>query len=202
MSLPSNQKKIRNKKRHINKIAQWKLSYINLDLTALDIHNRDYVKLWIDPWYRISFRNPPIWIQRIMLESLLEILQSWKQQLENLEEEYYLKIWIFDKEFMKTQVVVAYRDRLNFYDNTFKNSADIKKMSFDKFGKILDKYSNLELEFCVWEELRFVKLDEMDETEISLMYKKQYKVSEVIINGEKDICFSKHLDNVWIGKLK
>lgn len=35
--------------------------HIDLDIEQLCRNNRDYVKLWIDPFYRLTRRNPPMW---------------------------------------------------------------------------------------------------------------------------------------------
>lgn len=78
----SNKKKIRGWKRRIKQIEQWKQRHIALDMERLVRHNRDYVKIWIDPFYRLTRRNPPIWYSRLILGAMIEIHQSWLQQMQ------------------------------------------------------------------------------------------------------------------------
>lgn len=69
----SNKKKIHGWKRRIKQIEQWKQRHIDLDIERLCRNNRDYVKLWIDPFYRLTRRNPPMWYYRLILESMIEM---------------------------------------------------------------------------------------------------------------------------------
>jgi len=57
-NLYSNKKKIRGWKRRIKSIETWKQRHIHLDIAQLEQYHRDYVKLWISPWYRLTKRNP------------------------------------------------------------------------------------------------------------------------------------------------
>lgn len=95
-----------------------------MDIEQLCRSNRDYVKLWIAPFYRLTRRNPPMWYSRLLLEALIEVYQSWYQQMKRLNEPFYLKIWLYNPNFINSQIVVAFRDCLDYYDNTFDKSND------------------------------------------------------------------------------
>jgi hypothetical protein len=69
-----------------------------LDLHHLKEYHRDYVKIWIHPFSSLQPIKPPIWYQRLVLNSLIE--------------PYYLKIWLFIPNFMSSQVVVYFHNEL------------------------------------------------------------------------------------------
>lgn len=112
-------RKIRGWKRRVKKIQQWKNTYLELDMAALEAYDRDYVKVWIAPFFSLQKHTLPMWYKRLVIQALTEIHASWKMQLDTLGEPYYLKLWIFEKGFMWSQVVVSVRRNLHFYDQTF-----------------------------------------------------------------------------------
>lgn len=134
----SNKKKIRNWKRQIRRVNQWKDSHFNLDLNNLLVYKRTYIKIWIDPWYRLTRRNPPMWLCRLIFESMCEIYDHWKSQLEALNEPYYLKIWLYDPHFINSQIVVAIKDQIDYYNKVFNEADAIKQfpsLKYDTQGK-------------------------------------------------------------------
>lgn len=112
----TNKKKVRGWKKQIKKIEKWKQSVWHLDMAYLAQHQRDYAKLWIDPWYRLIRRNPPLWYRRLLLQAMFEVYMNWYKQLKATGEEFYLRIWLYEPNFINSQIVVAYRDFLDFYD--------------------------------------------------------------------------------------
>ncbi|MDN4617549.1 hypothetical protein QCD85_05535 [Paenibacillus sp. PsM32] len=109
-NLDYNKKKIRGWKRRIKQIEDWKQRYIHLDIEQLERHHRDYVKLWINPFYQLTKRNPPVWYARLIFGAMIEVYESWYQQLKLLNEPFYLKIWLYDPNFISSQIVVAFRE--------------------------------------------------------------------------------------------
>ena len=122
-------KKIRGEKKRLRDIENWVVTNKNLDLAYLKERHRDYVKFWVNPFYRLNLTNSRymkpsgIYFESMVL-GLIEIYQSWKQSLDMLNEPYYLKIWLFQKEPERSQVVCAIRDCLHFYDTTFELAED------------------------------------------------------------------------------
>lgn len=103
----------------MKQIEQWKNRYMHLDLEELRASPRDYVKLWIDPFYRLTRRNPPVWYSRLLLAAMIKVYHSWSRQMAGFNEPFYLRIWFYHPNFIQSQIVVAFRDALHFYDNTF-----------------------------------------------------------------------------------
>lgn len=112
--------KIRGWKRRVRDIERWKAYNMQLDLSLLEKYDRDYVKLGSLSFYSLFRKyNLPTWYKRLIIQALIEVYDSWKQDLEKLDEPYYLKVWIFEEDILYSQVVASYREMLHFYDTTF-----------------------------------------------------------------------------------
>lgn len=119
ISFDFRKRKIRGWKRRVKKIERWKQAYLALDREALAKYNRDYVKVWIAPFFSLQVYTLPFWYKRLVIQALLEIYASWKQTLDEGDESYYLKIWVFEKDIMRSQVMVSVGELLHFYDQSF-----------------------------------------------------------------------------------
>ena len=204
MSNPfSNKKKIRNWKRQTKRVTTWKESHLTLDMDYLLQSNSAYVKIWIDPWYRLTRRNPPLWLARKMYEGLCEIYISWKKQLDELNEPYYLKIWLFDPWFINSQVVAAIRDDINFYSNTFNPPQKVKVFPEDRFSSIV--YTG-EFNWSQYldEDFYFEKFDDLSEIDIRELIKKAHIIEQASFEGGKvtDTCYRINKGDVWVGSMK
>lgn len=115
----SNKKKVRGWKRRVRQLERLRQAHLRLDMDALRAAEREYVKIWLDPWSRLVPRNPPYWYRRRILAAFMDILHSWRDALEATGEPYYLELWLFHPDFHGTQVVAAIGDMVNFYDNAF-----------------------------------------------------------------------------------
>lgn len=121
-------KKIRGWKRRKRAIENWKQRNLILDKDLLIDDSRDYVKIWIAPFYTLDEYDLPYWYKQLLLDALIEIYHSWQTEIDSLNRKYYLKIWLFEKNFMRSQVVVAIDDFLHFYDNSFGYLMNVKKL--------------------------------------------------------------------------
>jgi len=119
----SNRKKVRGWKRRLRQLERFRQAHLRLDVEALRAAERQYVKIWLDPWSRLVPRNPPWWFRRRILAALIDIHASWRQALEALGEPYYLELWLFHPDFHSTQVVAATGSCIDFYDNVFEPAA-------------------------------------------------------------------------------
>ena len=115
----SNKKKVRGWKRRVRQLERLRQAHLRLVVDALRVAEREYVKIWLDPWSRLVPRNPPYWYRRRILAAFMDILHSWRDALEATGEPYYLELWLFHPDFHGTQVVAAGGDMIGFYDNTF-----------------------------------------------------------------------------------
>jgi len=195
-----NKKKIRNWKRQIRRVYQWKNSHYNLDLNNLLVNKRTYTKIWIDPWYRLTRRNPPVWLCKLMFECMCEIYDNWKSQLEALDEPYYLKIWLYDPHFINSQIVVAIKEDIDYYENVFNKTKDIKQFPLQKYDP-QGKINNFKWKQFLDEDFIFKKFNELTEPEIKEYSKKAHLIEEVSFDNGKytDTCFRIRNGDVWVG---
>jgi hypothetical protein len=145
-------KKIRGHRRRWNDIDQWVTTHKNLDLDYLKEYQRDYAKIRVHPWSGISLTNsqtpePKGQTKTKILSGLIEIHDSWKRELDQLGENYYLKIWLFEPRFARSQVVCAIGDYLDFYENTFFKPDESKKFNPAKYGQLKDEIENFNWEY-------------------------------------------------------
>lgn len=137
-------KKIRGKNRILRNIRHWTECHRHLDLENLQHAGRDYVKFWVKPFCNLNITNsrypePTDEIKEELLQGLLTIYQNWKIQLDTLNKPYYLKIWPFQNQIRRSQVVCAIDDYLNFYDNTFEM---VEHTNFHELYQIFDSNFN------------------------------------------------------------
>ncbi|GMK38078.1 hypothetical protein PCCS19_11320 [Paenibacillus sp. CCS19] len=201
-NLFTNKKKIRNWKRRVRNVHKWKKSYLHLDLEQLLKNEKTHLKIWIDPWYRLARRNPPHWLRKIMFEGLTEICLNWKKQLDELKEPYDLQIWLYDPNFINSEVVVAIRGSLESYNRTFNKASNIK--DFPKEYYLSSQFlSELEWGHYLEEDYYFLTLDDLTDTEVDKL-KNRAIVEEVIFNNgsSKDTCFRINKGDVWVATVK
>ena len=127
-------KKLRGGKRRLRNIKFWIENNKNLDLDGLIQHEREYVKFHVAPWSWLELKTiypqPKKAHKNAILLGLIEIYTAWQEQLDALKSPYYLKIWWFEKNIKKSQVVCAIQSKIDFYENTFSkpdHSSALKK---------------------------------------------------------------------------
>ncbi len=150
-------KKIRGNNRVLQNIEYWKVKNKKLDLDNLLSQNRDFTKIWVEPYSNISFLNskypePKGKIRAHILSGLLDIYTSWKTTLDKLNQEYYLKIWLYDMRFSKSQVVCAIGPFLDFYDSTFYKPEEQREINLDSYGIHKKSMEILNWEYALDEE--------------------------------------------------
>tara|TARA_R110001606_G_scaffold399186_1_gene581383 strand:+ start:909 stop:1550 length:642 start_codon:yes stop_codon:yes gene_type:complete len=143
-----NAKKLRGHHRIFKNIAAWKNSSLLLDLTDLERYQRECVKVWVRPFSDMSIAGKPVpkpkrKSRTLIIQSLLDIFNSWELQLKTLNKPYYLAIWLYEPNIEYSQVVCAMDDFLHFYDVTFYRPEVQKTMPTQNYGslkKALDSF--------------------------------------------------------------
>ncbi len=120
-------RKIRGHKRRWNKINKWIVEESVLDVEYLKQNLYWYSDIAIHPWCDISltrsqFPEPKRQTKKHILQGLENIYDNWKIELEKLNQPYYLKVWIYEPRFSKSQVVCAIDERIEHYKNVFNQS--------------------------------------------------------------------------------
>lgn len=189
-------KKIRGFKRHKRNIEKWKMSQKHLNMDDLKRNKRDYVKVWINPFYGLKKYHIPNWYKKEIINSLIEIYDYWNGQLKDDYNDYYLKIWLFEKNFMSSQVVVSVDNYRNFYDRTFENdrnnvklpehsqTSSTKKLNWDKKYTVTlyekdELEDNLKEGILTKKEVQHIK-DESDDLK-EILGKQMYVVKDDVV---------------------
>lgn len=127
-------KKIRGGRRRLKAIRLWVENNKTLDIDYLLYHEKDYVKFRVDPWGRfiinnIEFPQPKKTFKKELINGLVKIYCEWEEQLKTLNTPYYLKIWLFEKDLKKSQIVCAINSKIDFYLNTFEEINNSEKLN-------------------------------------------------------------------------
>lgn len=150
-------RKIRGHKRRWKEIDNWVDAYKNIDIDSLKSRQRDYAKISVHPWSSISLLNSEILCptgktKMKIFKGLIEIYNAWKNELDQLGELYYLKIWLYEPRFLKSQVVCAIGDCLDFYTKTFFKPDDTKVLNPKNYGLLEKEVSQFAWEYCLDED--------------------------------------------------
>ena len=129
-------KKIRGHKRIWKGIENWKNHNLQLDLEQVKSYQREYTKIWVRPYSDLCLGNsstpvPKGKTRKKIIAGLFKIHANWKKQLDTLNEPYYLKIWFYNSDISRSQVVCAIGDFISFYDSTFHNPKENKPFPFN-----------------------------------------------------------------------
>ncbi len=134
-------KKIRGHKKKWAEIDAWIAANKQLDIGNLKTYQRDHTKIWVHPWSGITVTNsqipePKRETKRRIIKGLIAIYEGWKASLDQLNEPYYLKIWLYEPRLFKSQVVCAIEKELTFYENTFFAPPDPKEFYPAHYGAL------------------------------------------------------------------
>ena len=206
-------KKIRGEKRRIRKIKQWIDDHLDLDIAYLKRYQCEYVKFWVDPWNRLSLTNsqypqPQGIYKELFFNGLLQIYMSWKEQLDFLDQPYYLKIWLFENDLKRSQVVCVIGEKIEHYQNLFEKPLDEASLSIVEWQEVSDMMKKIN-----WEKKIEITLYEKDWLGRPDDYKtqKNYEDTKKWFNNnviekyrevkriDGDEYYIVETDNVWIG---
>ena len=158
----------------------------------------------------MDFPQPKKAFKRALINGLVEIYTSWQDQVKKLNKPYYLKIWLFEKDLKKSQVVCAIDYKIDFYSNTFEEIINSKKAN--PFQNINTKLNDFQ-----WQ----MALDNLYIEDDIIQNKKEYSSEKDYLQAKKwfnKVVLKKYkrietfeenrsfyvLDNdvVWLGEIK
>lgn len=153
------QRKIRGQRRRQKSIDRWVRDTMSFGLVNYLISERDRcdAKIEVHPWSGISLTKGAIpepigKTKQKMLDGLLDIYECWKTQLDTLNQPYYLKLWLFEPRFSRSQVVCAIGDSLHFYDHTFFKPEVAKSLLPANYGNLKARLEKLRWEYYLDED--------------------------------------------------
>lgn len=192
----SNRKKVRGWKRRLRELERFRLAHLALDVDALRQSEVVYVKLWLDPWSRLVPRDPPVWFRRRVLAAFLDILRSWHGALEATGEPFYLRLWLFDPRFDRTQVVAATGDRIRWYEGSFEPEPGAPRLPPPHLGDPAYDLTAVEWEPCLDTDV-LLPDDTVDMGELGRLVLRASRLEQTS-DGQALLLFDRGL--VWLGK--
>jgi len=199
MKYPTNRKKIRGWKKQIKKIDAWYEKNKVPNITVIESYQHEYTKVWIDPWFRLTKRNPPVWYFRLILDSFERLYTNWEFELDKTEFSYDLQLWIFEKNYVQSELVcIRTENKGDTIKDFFTDCPELREFPIAKF-----KTEHFKPELFDWtlkyDTLNYYKsMDELTEKDIDKLLKNGYQRIEE--SGEQR--FWKPCDYVWIGRKK
>lgn len=204
-----NKKTILSKKiiRQINKSISDSEHKLNIDF----LKEEKYYNYEIEEWYGEEFGIKGE-LRKKIIETLLKTYFEWKNELDKLNKEYYLAIWLYNPRMLKSEIVCAIDEKVNYYENE-KFLASNKNSEFDlnQFGVL-----SPELQKFTWD--RKIDLDAVEEWEINLpkeqyesekkynkdqkFYNKLIREKFHVVEKDNEKIYFHPKGDVWIGKLK
>ncbi|WP_235976322.1 hypothetical protein [Niallia circulans] len=182
---------------------------MNLDMDYLRNYQRQYEKLWIHPFYGLERRTPPNWYNSLLLDAMIEVYLEWHQKMKKEDVDFYLKLWLYDPHFINSQIVVAYRNCLDFYDETFKRRQENKRFPFDKFHSLRDKLEQFEWDLHIESDYydendlnEWLEEGALTEKEVSRIKEKAYDAVRIKEEDGSFLQYSLDKGDVWIGTLR
>lgn len=140
-------RKTRGYNRKVKEIEQWANQDTLLNKEFLAQYGRDYVKFEVYPWNSLKCWDKKSWYaeptgnaKKLLVEALVTIYNHWKIQLDKLGQPYYLKIWLYEPQISKSQVVCAIGDKIEYYNALFKKQDNIAKAAKGPVTKGLDNF--------------------------------------------------------------
>ncbi len=182
MAIQYNYKKIRGKKRRIKQIQKWKEQNFNIELNKF---NFAHVKIKVSPWSRnFAKGSPPLWYRRLILSAMFEIYHNWKNQLIEMREPFYLKIWLFHPRFSNSQVVAGIRERIDWYENIFA-IPDNQDQPFPYQEYASNRYNlhDMAWELRIDDIMHWEKYNELTPQEVEVFQKTAYSITQAS-NGD------------------
>lgn len=206
-------KKIRGINRRLKAIKDWREKNLFFDKESLLSEDCLYLKFRVDPWSRLSLTNsdypePNHQFREMIIEAFSDIYDLWKEELDKLNLEYYLKIWIIFPHFRESQLVCAINDKIDWYNNVFAEGEDIvfpKHKFSEQSNKILNKYNwkhvvNINLldeENYVGDEQDYVSLQDYEE--VKKRFERFLKTEHKTVNIDGKIYHIEKICDIWVG---
>jgi hypothetical protein len=155
-------RKLRGHNRIRKQISRWAARNCNADLQEYlrFIRDRSYVKIAIHPYNglhmnRAQIKQPHGANRQLMLAGLIAVYDSWKKQLDAMNQPYYLQIWLYEPHFVQSQVVCATGESLHFYADTFPTADSGRRFMYEQYGKLAEQLRAFQWQQKVHEHILF-----------------------------------------------
>lgn len=192
-----NRKKIRGWNRQIKQLNRFASERLFPNVQEYEIYGRTYCRFFIDPWYRLIKRNPPVWFFKLMIAHLSNAFSEWEAFFSNRNQPFDLQIWLFSKTFIKSEIYCAKVDENGEERHLF----EVAKVQRQFPKLILGAEIEEKLAWTLFDDLEY--LEESDLLEIygtlDAISKKNY-IQQVRPDGSK--YYTLKIGEVWVGRSK
>lgn len=206
-------KKIRGHSRIQENIQSWADEYGDLDIERVKEFNYEYIRVDLLPWLNQPITNsyikePNKLTKQLILNGLETIYDSWKVELEKLNQPYYLKIWLNEPRISKSEVVCAINGKIEEFENAFHkiefeaNKQNITNQMNSGFNWecAVDEDFIFESDIVSFDNYLYPKEFFSDRRLIKKAKKKGFRNKIVKgSNGEKDTVYFIPKGKIWIG---
>ncbi|KKL44983.1 hypothetical protein LCGC14_2360230 [marine sediment metagenome] len=201
------------------KINNWIYRHEKLDSELLELNGSVYANLdflLCSRYYHTcnflnSYRNPSQKFQIAILNSMINIHDSWKTQIVRKEDIYDLKLWVFPSEVLRSSVALSQRDIT--LENESQLVASHNEFPFDRYSSLRDELNKFSWKGFFNDTVYFAsdfgkaqyagqRLVLSREEMLAKMHKLGAKREHVRFeNGQRDIKYTMREDNnlIWIG---
>lgn len=203
-------------KRELNQTAPFPLTSIK-EIKKADYHN--YKK--IIHYTGLFNLRPPFWFRNQALNCLINTLEKWKTYAEALKQDYYLKLWIYEDEFSRSEIVFALNDRLRRYNSIFDLNENDCALPF-LTHEIQNKLMKYNIQFC--KETYPFDAEDLEDKQTSMLaklaIKMGYQLDKILLYSNESALknidrflesgfirqfkqdgehfYDIHIDNIWV----
>ncbi|WP_230322475.1 MULTISPECIES: hypothetical protein [Bacillus] len=124
-------------------------------------------------------------------------------------ENFYLEIWLYEPDFISSQIVVSYKDCINTYNDIFDKKLTTKKFPFHKYESLKDKLALFDWEAHIDAEMYWDEELKEDivtgfrtKNEVNEIINKSYKTEKVKLSYGDDVLYKVNVGEVWLGTQK
>ncbi|WPK10674.1 hypothetical protein R6U77_12355 [Lysinibacillus louembei] len=121
------------------------------------------------------------------------------------KEDFYLKIWLYEPNFIRSQIVVAYKDCLDFYEYTFDKNPTLKTFPLEKYKSSEERLSRFQWELHIaaddyWASDLKEDIDLKLRTivDVEKIIHRSYRMEKI----QNDVLYKVNVGDVWVGTLK
>jgi len=200
--------------RILKEVQNWRDFNIELSEDQMLNTGRNYCKIYVSPYSDLQLDNSPApkpsgIIRQHILSGLIDIYKSWQKTLEQFDTPYYLKLWLYEERFEKSQVVCGIGPYVNFYDTTFQIAIENAKLTTGNFQNEHERLSqfswqkahDLEHHYATdIEDADTFATPEDYQASVTWYAKKKVKAFATFSNDGAE-GFSQRLGTVWLGEI-
>lgn len=140
---------------------------------------------------------------------MIDVYLNWYEKMTRENEDFYLKIWLYEPDFISSQIVVSYKDCINAYNDTFDKNHITKKFPFHKYESLEDKLSLFDWEahinaetYCNEELKEDIVSGFRTKDEVNEIINKSYKTEKVKLSYGDDVLYKVNVGDIWMRELK